>query len=232
MITLRPSNERGHANHGWLDTYHTFSFADYHDPAHMHFRALRVINEDRIAPAQGFGAHPHRDMEIITYVLDGALEHKDSTGGGGVIRPGTVQAMSAGTGVTHSEFNHSKTDEVHLLQIWIFPERKGLQPRYEEKTFAPESLKDTLRLIASRDGRDGAITVFQDVELFASKLGAGKSVEHQLKEGRHVWLQVARGALALNGAKLGAGDGAAVTQETALKITANEPSEFLLFDLA
>jgi redox-sensitive bicupin YhaK (pirin superfamily) len=232
MITIRPSNERGHANHGWLDTYHTFSFADYHDPAHVHFRTLRVINEDRVAPAQGFGTHPHRDMEIITYVLDGALEHKDSTGGGGVIRPGMVQAMSAGTGVTHSEFNHSKTDEVHLLQIWILPERKGLQPRYEEKTFAPDALKDTLRLIASRDGRDGAITVFQDVELFASRLGAGKSVEHKLGDGRHAWLQVARGALTLNNTKLRAGDGAAVTQETALKISANEPSEFLLFDLA
>jgi redox-sensitive bicupin YhaK (pirin superfamily) len=232
MVAIRPSNERGYANHGWLVTYHTFSFADYHDPKHVHFRALRVINEDRIAPAQGFGAHPHRDMEIITYVLEGALEHKDSTGGGGVIRPGILQAMSAGTGVTHSEFNHSKTAEAHLLQIWIFPERKGLQPRYEEKAIPPESLKDTLRLIASRDGRDGALTVFQDVELFASKLSAGKTAGHKLKAGRHAWLQVARGAVTLNGTNLSAGDGAAVSDEQSLTITAIQPSEFLLFDLA
>jgi quercetin 2,3-dioxygenase len=232
MITVRPGDERGHANHGWLDTHFTFSFADYYDPEHMGFRSLRVINEDIVEPAQGFGTHPHRDMEIITYVLEGALEHKDSLGTTGVIRPGEVQRITAGAGVQHSEFNHSETDSVHLLQIWILPEKKGLKPEYEQKKFDREALKGQLRLIAARDGRDGAVKVHQDVSLYAGALPTGGKVVHSLKPGRHAWLQVARGAVTLNGQSLRAGDGAAVSDEEHLEIAATKDAEVLLFDLA
>ncbi len=232
MITLRPSQERGHAQHGWLDSHHTFSFADYHDPKHMGFRALRVINEDRVEPGRGFGTHPHRDMEIISYVLGGALEHKDSMGTGSVIRPGDVQRMTAGTGVLHSEFNHSKTDQVHFLQIWILPERARLQPSYEQKSFSAEERKNTLRLIAARDGKDGAITVHQDVALYAGLLEPGASVEHALAPGRHAWVQVARGAIELNGKRLSTGDGASVSDEAALRLKGIDTAEVLVFDLA
>ena len=232
MITLRPSRERGHAQHGWLDSHHTFSFSDYHDPKHMGFRALRVINEDRVSPGSGFGTHPHRDMEIITYVLDGALEHKDSMGSGSVIRPGDVQRMTAGTGVTHSEFNHSKTAPVHFLQIWIVPERARLAPSYEEKQFPVADRANRLRLVASPDGRDGAVTVHQDVALYAGVLDAGASVTHTLAPGRHAWVQIARGAVDLGGKHLATGDGAALSDEPSVTLTAGEPSEILLFDLA
>ena len=232
MIRLRLSNARGHFDHGWLDTYHTFSFGDYHDPQWMGFRSLRVINEDRVAPGAGFGTHPHRDMEIITVVLEGALEHKDSLGSGSVIRPGDVQRMSAGTGIEHSEFNPSKTEPVHLLQVWILPERKGLKPSYEEKNFKPEEFCGKLRLIASRDGRDGSVTIHQDMELYSAKLDASQTVRHELKPLRHTWLQVARGKISLNGKiSLSAGDGVSISEEISLKILASESAEFLLFDL-
>jgi len=232
MIQVRRSADRGHVQHGWLDTFHTFSFDTYHDPAHMHFRALRVINEDRVAADAGFPTHPHRDMEIITYVLEGALEHKDSLGNGSVIRPGDGQRMSAGTGIRHSEANASKTDPVHLLQIWILPEKKGIEPGYEQKAFPPEEKRGRLRLIADRDSRDGAVTVHQDVALYASVLAPGEQVEHRLGPGRHAWLQVARGAVSLNGHKLDQGDGAAVSEEAKLAIRADRDAEVLLFDLA
>jgi redox-sensitive bicupin YhaK (pirin superfamily) len=232
MITIRPARERGHAEHGWLDSRHTFSFADYHDPAHMGFRALRVINEDRVAPGRGFGTHPHRDMEIISFVLDGALEHKDSMGTGSVIRPGDVQRMSAGTGVLHSEFNASKTAPVHFLQIWILPDRAGLPPSYEQKSFAAAERTNQLRLVASQGGRDGALTVHQDVALYAALLDAGASVRQPLARGRHAWIQVARGAVDLGGQRLSAGDGAAVRDEAEVVLRAEEAAEVLLFDLA
>ena len=229
MITIRSSQERGHASHGWLDTYHSFSFDTYYDPKHMGFRDLRVINEDRVAGGAGFPTHPHRDMAIVTYVLEGELEHKDSMGSGGVIRPGELQRMSAGTGVTHSEFNHSKTDPVHLLQVWILPKARGLRPSYEQKTV---NLQGGLHLIASPDGRAGSLTVNQDVEIHAGRLSANQQASHVLAAGRHGWIQVARGKLQVNGVDLAAGDGAAISEEAALKITALEPSELLLFDLA
>jgi redox-sensitive bicupin YhaK (pirin superfamily) len=232
MITVRPSRERGHAQHGWLDSRHTFSFADYHDPRHMGFRALRVINEDRVSPGQGFGTHPHRDMEIISYVLEGGLEHKDSLGTGSVIRPGDVQRMSAGTGVLHSEFNASSTAPVHFLQIWIVPEARGLSPSYEQKSFAPEERANRLRLVAGRDGREGALTVHQDVSLYAGLLDAGTTLTHPLGPGRHAWVQVARGAVDLGGRPLAAGDGAALSDEPGLSLRATEPAELLVFDLA
>ncbi len=232
MIRVRRSAERGHFDHGWLDTYHTFSFAEYHDAAHMGFRKLRVINEDRVAPGKGFGTHGHRDMEILTYILQGALEHKDSMGNGSVIRPGDVQRMSAGTGVTHSEFNASKAEPVHLLQIWILPERANLKPGYEQNTFTPEERSNRLRLVASGDPRDGAVRIHQDADVFASILDPGKEVRHALRAGRHAWVQVARGAVKLNGQALSAGDGAAVGGEDALRVAASAPSEVLLFDLA
>jgi redox-sensitive bicupin YhaK (pirin superfamily) len=232
MIIKRPSDERGHANYGWLDTYHTFSFADYYDPDSMGFRALRVINEDTVQPGRGFGTHPHRDMEIVTYILEGALEHRDSMGSGSVIRPGDVQRMSAGTGVTHSEFNHSKTDLVHLLQIWILPERGGLTPEYEERMFPREEREGRLWLIASPDGRDGSLTIHQDVSLYASIVAANGALRHALAPGRYAWLQVARGDVTLNGTALQAGDGAAVAEESVVEIAATTPAEFLLFDLA
>ena len=232
MITIRPAAERGHFDHGWLDTSHTFSFASYHDPRHMGFRALRVINEDRVQPGEGFGTHAHRDMEILTWVLEGALEHKDSMGNGSVIRPGDIQRMSAGTGVTHSEFNPSREAPVHLLQIWLLPNQRGLPPSYEEKRFPPEALRGRLALIAAGDGRQGAVTIHQDADLWTARLGPGESVRHDLKPGRHAWLQVARGAVSLGGMPLGAGDGAALTDERTLEISATAPAEVLLFDLA
>ncbi len=237
MITIRPAEERGHAQHGWLESWHTFSFADYHDPAHMGFRALRVINEDRVQPGAGFPTHPHRDMEIVTYILEGALEHKDSMGTGSVIRPGEVQRMSAGTGVTHSELNASRTQLVHLLQIWIVPERPGLRPEYEQKEFPAAERRGRLRLIGARDGADGAVTIHQDVRLYGTLLAPGERVSHALAPGRHAWVQVARGDVRLNGTPLMAGDGAAVDDERTLELV-GEPAptggvgEVLLFDLA
>ena len=234
MIQVRRAKERGHANHGWLDTYHTFSFADYYDPRFMGFRSLRVINEDWVKPGYGFPTHPHRDMEIITYVLEGSLEHKDSMGTGSVIRPGEVQKMSAGTGVRHSEFNHSDKEPVHLYQIWIMPEKEGIKPMYEQKTIPAEERTGKLRLIASPNGNgNGAVKLYQNAELFTTELGAGESVEHQLAPGRYAWVQVARGSVLLNGQELKAGDGAAVAQATALQLAAGKDgAEALLFDLA
>lgn len=232
MITLRASNERGHANHGWLDSHHTFSFANYYDPQHMGFRALRVINEDQVAPGQGFGTHSHRDMEILSYVLDGALEHKDSLGTGSVIRPGDVQRMSAGSGVAHSEFNASTVEPVHFLQIWIQPAVQGIAPSYEQKFFTPAEKQGRLRLIVAPDGRDGALTIHQDVELYAALLAPEEVVTHPLKPGRHAWVQVVRGAVQVADRPLAAGDGAAVSGSDNLEIRAVEDSEFLLFDLA
>jgi hypothetical protein len=227
MLHLRKSNDRGHANHGWLDSWHTFSFADYHDPQHVSFSALRVINEDRVAPGEGFPTHPHRDMEIITYVLEGALEHKDSLGTGSVIRPGEVQRMSAGTGIRHSEFNHSQTEPVHFLQIWILPDRQGVKPGYEQKRIG---LDGQLRLVASPDGHDGSVTIHQDARVYAARLN-GSEVTHTLASGRRAWLQVARGAVKLNGTTLQAGDGAGIENETALRLAADGSAEVLLFDL-
>jgi redox-sensitive bicupin YhaK (pirin superfamily) len=232
MIRLRRSADRGHFDHGWLDTRHTFSFADYDDPAHRGFRQLRVINEDRVQPGQGFGTHFHRDMEILSYVLEGALEHRDSLGTGSVIRPGEVQRMTAGTGVRHSEFNPSSSEPVHFLQIWIFPERRGLAPGYEQKAFPAESRRGTLRLIASRDGRDGSLTIHQDAAVYASLLSAGERVERAIAPGRHGWLQVARGTVRLGGQELFAGDGAAVSEETRVAVEGVSDAEVLLFDLA
>jgi redox-sensitive bicupin YhaK (pirin superfamily) len=232
MITPRKAAERGHADHGWLDTRHTFSFADYHDPRHMGFRSLRVLNEDRVAGGAGFPPHPHRDMEILSYVLAGGLEHRDSMGTGSVIRPGEVQRMSAGTGVTHSEFNTSRDEPVHFLQVWLLPERRGLRPGYEQKRFAPADRPGRLCLVAARDGRDGALTIHLDADVHAAVLAAGGSVTHALAAGRGAWLQVARGQVRLNGLELAAGDGAAVEDEPALLVEAVAPSEILLFDLA
>ncbi len=231
MIVKRPAAERGHFDHGWLDTSHTFSFADYHDPAHMGFRALRVINEDRVAAGQGFGAHSHRDMEIITYVLDGALAHADSIGNRSTIVPGDVQRMSAGTGITHSEFNARQDEPVHLLQIWLLPDRRGLAPGYEQKAIPESEERGVLRLLASRDGRDGTVTIHQDVDLYASRLEPGERVKHALADGRHAWLQMVRGRIEVNGTPLAAGDGAAVSAESALEMVAQESAHFLLFDL-
>ncbi len=232
MIRVRRAGERGHFDHGWLDTSHTFSFAAYHDPAHMGFRALRVINDDTVAPGTGFGAHAHRDMEILTYVLEGALAHRDSMGNGSVIRPGNVQRMSAGTGVTHAEFNASDAEPVHFLQIWILPDRSGLPPSYEEKEFAREDKRGALRLIAAPDGRDGAATIHQDARVYASVLEPGERLTHRLPPGRHAWLHVVAGALGLDEVALAGGDGAAISDEPALSLTATAPSELLLFDLA
>jgi len=231
MITVRRAGDRGHENYGWLDTQHTFSFGEYHDPKHMGFRSLRVINEDRVKPESGFGTHSHRDMEIVSYVLSGELGHKDSMGTGSVIRPGDVQRMSAGTGVTHSEWNHSKTEFVHFLQIWILPERRGIAPSYEQKTIPESETQNRLRLVASPDGRDGSVTIHQDAQLHVARLDAGQELSQALAAGRHAWVQVARGAVELNGTALAAGDGAAVSDERALAIRAGEDAEILLFDL-
>jgi redox-sensitive bicupin YhaK (pirin superfamily) len=232
MIQIRRAAERGHFDHGWLDTYHTFSFADYHDPRHMGFRSLRVVNEDHVAPGQGFGTHSHRDMEIVSYVLEGALAHKDSMGNGSVIVPGDVQYMSAGTGVRHSEFNASKADTTHFVQIWILPDRNGCAPRYDQKRFEEKEKLGRLRLVASPDGQDGSIALRRDVKLYASVLEPGQSVSLDLQNGRHAWVQVLRGKLGANGHELSAGDGLAVSSEPRVTLAAGEKSELLLFDLA
>ncbi len=232
MIKIRKSNERGHANHGWLEAKHSFSFADYYDPDHMGFRVLRVINEDKIAGGAGFGTHPHRDMEIVTYVLEGALEHKDSMGTGSVIRAGEIQYMSAGSGVEHSEFNHSKTEKAHLLQIWILPSEKGAKPRYDQKHFTPEEKRGKLKLLASSDGREGSVAIRQNASIYASILNPGESTRLDLAKGRHAWIQAAKGGVEVNGKILEQGDGAVVSDETTLTFkgtTSN--SEFLVFDL-
>jgi len=232
MITVRPSAERGRSELGWLSSRHTFSFADYLDPRHMGFRSLRVINEDRVQPGAGFPTHGHRDMEIVTYVAEGVLEHKDSMGNGSVIRPGEVQRMTAGTGVTHSEYNPSRTEPVRLLQIWILPERQGLAPGYEQRTFPAAEMQGRLRVVASRDGRESSVTLHQDARILAARLAPGEEIVHSFAPGRHAWVQVVRGALALDGTVLAAGDGAAVSDETRLALAAHAPSELLLFDLA
>lgn len=231
MITLRPSDERGRADHGWLQSRHSFSFADYHDPRHMGFRHLRVINEDRVAPGRGFGTHPHHDMEIISYVLDGAMEHRDSLGTGSIIRPGEVQRMTAGTGVTHSEFNHSKSAPLHFLQIWIIPERRGLAPGYEQKRFDLDTDRGRLHLVASPKGGD-AVRLHQDVSLYAARLDPGAGITHRFSAGRHGWLQLIDGELRANDLTLSPGDGAAISQEEHLHLEATAPAHFLLFDLA
>jgi quercetin 2,3-dioxygenase len=230
MITVRPSKERGHANHGWLDSHHTFSFADYHDPAHMGFRTLRVINEDRVAPKAGFGTHPHRDMEIITYVLSGEIEHRDSMGTIGVLHAGEVQRMTAGKGVQHSEMNPS-TDPLHFLQIWILPEEKGLKPSYEQKAFSDEERRGRFRLVVSRDGREGSLSLHQDAAIFSTLLSPNQNATHALAAGRHAWCQIAKGAGTLNGLPVEAGDGVAISNEAQLILTASTPLEALLFDL-
>ena len=232
MIVRRPSEERGLADHGWLKSRHTFSFADYYDPAHMGFRGLRVINEDRVQPGQGFGTHPHRDMEIISYVLDGELAHRDNMGTGSVIRPGDVQRMSAGTGVLHSEMNPSATNPVHFFQIWLLPARRGISPGYEQKTFDRAEKQGRLLLVAAKDGRQGAITVHADVDLYAGLLSAGGRATLDLERGGHAWVQVASGDVTVNGQVLKAGDGAAVSDEATLDVRASSDAEVLVFDLA
>lgn len=232
MIKIRRANERGHANYGWLDTYHTFSFNTYYDPRFMGFRTLRVINEDRVAAGEGFGTHGHANMEIITYVTEGALAHKDSTGGEETLRPHEVQRMTAGTGIRHSEFNPSDAESTHLYQIWILPETEGLTPGYEQTYFAPEEKQGKLRLVASRAGTDGSVKINQDVSLYGSILATGEEVSHNLAENRHGWIQVVKGSLEINGESLKASDGAAISDERELKIKALEDeTEFLLFDL-
>ncbi len=232
MIRIRKSDDRGHANHGWLDTHFTFSFADYYDPKHVHFRTLRVMNDDRVAGGGGIPMHPHRDMEIVTYVLEGALAHRDSMGNGSVIKPGDIQYMSAGTGVTHSEFNASKTEPVHLYQIWMFPEQQGLKPLYGQKHFSDAEKRGKLRLLVSPDGRDGSVKIRQDNDLYATVLGAGETVKHELKPDRHAYVQVARGSVTLNGKQLDEGDGAAISNEKAVELKGEKDAEVLLFDLA
>jgi len=232
MLNVIHSDSRGGADHGWLKAKHTFSFAEYYDPERVNFGALRVINEDRIAPAQGFGMHPHRDMEIVTYVISGAIEHKDSMGNGTVIRAGEIQRMTAGTGVLHSEFNQSQDEELHLLQIWIFPEKQNLEPGYEQKLFPQDEKRNRLRLVGSRDGRDGSLTIHQDVELFASIVDAGHSVSLTDVGQRRVFVQVVSGRLEVNGAQLAAGDGLQIEGEASVTLTAIDEAEFLLFNLA
>jgi len=232
VIKLRPAHERGHIDNGWLDTYHTFSFNSYYDPAWTSYRTLRVINDDRVQPGEGFGMHPHRDMEIITYILGGALEHKDSMGSGSVIRPGDVQRMSAGTGIMHSEFNPSDEEPVHLLQIWMFPNREGLTPEYEQKRFERADRLNRLRLIASPDGAEGSVTIHQDARIYATVLESSRSVTLSADNGRHFWLHVARGKADLNGLKLSSGDGVAISDEKQICLAAAAESEILIFDLA
>ena len=230
-IRVRQAAERGHAKYDWLDTWHTFSFDTYYDPAHMGFRALRVINEDRVQPGTGFGMHGHRDMEIITYVLEGALEHRDSLGTGSVLPPGEFQRMSAGTGIRHSEFNPSRTEPVHLYQIWLLPNEEGLQPSYEQKSFSEAERQGRLRLVASPDAQDGSLLIHQDARVYLSTLNADQEIRQNLQPGRHAWLQVLRGAVELNGQALATSDGAAVSNDTSLVIWATEPAEVMLFDL-
>jgi redox-sensitive bicupin YhaK (pirin superfamily) len=231
MLEIRKSTERGHANHGWLDSHHTFSFADYHDPQQMGFSVLRVINEDRVEPGAGFPTHGHRDMEIVSYVLDGALEHKDNMGNGSVIRPGDVQRMSAGTGVRHSEYNASNNERVHFLQIWILPKATGIAPGYEQKHFTPTELDGRLRVVASPDGREGSVTIHQDAYLYASRIANGAQVAHAMAPGRRAYVHVARGSVAINGTPLAAGDGARIENETRITLGNADGAEVLLFDL-
>jgi len=232
MINIRKSNERGHADHGWLNTRFSFSFADYYDPKHVEFRTLRVMNDDRVAGGGGFPTHPHRDMEIVTYVLEGALQHKDSMGNGSVIKPGDVQYMSAGTGVAHSEFNASETEPVHLYQIWMFPDKNGYKPAYDQKNFSDDEKRGKLRLLVSPDGRDGSVKIRQNNELYATVLGDGDRVQHELKPERHAYVQVAKGSVKLNGTTLETGDGAAISAEKTLELTGVKDAEVLVFDLA
>ena len=231
MIKIRKSRDRGHFDHGWLETYHTFSFADYYDPNHMAFRTLRVINEDYVKPGEGFGTHSHRDMEIVTFILEGALEHKDSMGNTSVIRPGEIQRMTAGAGVTHSEFNSSKKERVHLLQIWILPNQKGLEPSYEQQVIEPKKKTNRLALIASPDSGESSVKIHQDALVYAASLGEGNSVNYKPGRARGVWIQVAKGSLFLGDQKLDAGDGAAIEGEPSIRIQSSQKSEFLLFDL-
>ncbi|MCK6439127.1 MAG: pirin family protein [Planctomycetes bacterium] len=232
MLTIRPASERGHADHGWLDTWHTFSFADYYDPAHMGFRALRVINDDVIGPGAGFGTHPHRDMEIVTYVLSGGLKHRDSMGHVEVIHAGEMQRMTAGTGVEHSEFNASETESTHLLQIWIHPHTRGLKPEYEQKIFTDAEKRGKLRLVVSPDGRDGSMMIHQDASIHAAILRKGDNVKHSIAPGRHAWIQVARGSVILDGERLTAGDGVAISDTKEVRLSGVDDGEALLFDLA
>ena len=232
MITVRKAGQRGHAEHGWLDSWHTFSFADYYDPEHMGFRSLRVINEDRVAPGKGFPTHPHRDMEIVTYVLDGALEHKDSMGNGSVMRSGDVQRMTAGTGVTHSEYNGSRDEPVHFLQIWIMPESRNLQPGYEQKNFSRQDRQGKFKVVAARDGAGGAVVEHQDLKLLAGLFAEGEQAKYALVPGRHAWLHVARGKVRVSGVELEAGDALQVSDEAELELTGVRDAEVLLFDLS
>jgi redox-sensitive bicupin YhaK (pirin superfamily) len=232
MLTLRKAADRGHADHGWLNTYHTFSFSTYRDPQHVHFRALRVMNEDFVAPGQGFGTHPHDNMEIVTYVLEGALEHRDSMGNGEVLRPGEFQRMSAGTGITHSEFNPSPTEPVHLYQIWLFPAERDVEPSYEQKRFDEAGRENRLQLVASPGADEGSLRINQDARIYLANLDGGQTVRHELAPGRHAWLQVLRGNVTLNGEDLKTSDGAALSDEPQLTITATGPAEVMLFDLA
>jgi redox-sensitive bicupin YhaK (pirin superfamily) len=232
MITVRPGNERGHFDHDWLNTYHTFSFSGYRDPRHMGFRSLRVMNEDFVAPGQGFGTHPHDNMEIVTYVLEGALEHRDSMGNGEVLRPGEFQRISAGTGITHSEFNPSANEPVHLYQIWLFPERRGITPSYEQKRFIEEERHNRLRLVASPDAADGSLLIHQDARILLGSLDANREVTHTLGSNRHAWVQMLRGTAEVNGRKLTAGDGAALSDEANVTLKAQTDAEVMLFDLS
>ncbi len=231
MVRVRRGMERGHFDHGWLNTYHTFSFAGYQDRAQMGFRSLRVMNEDWIAPGRGFGAHPHENMEIVTYVLSGELAHKDSLGTGSTIRPGELQRMTAGTGIVHSEFNPSMREPVHLYQIWMYPERAGLEPSYEQKAFPEEERRGRLRLVASPDGRDGSLSIRQDARLYLALMEGGEEISHELGPGRYAWVQVLRGEVALGELALSAGDGAAIAEEPGLRIQAGGQAEVLVFDL-
>lgn len=231
MFEIRRAGERGTAQFGWLDSRHTFSFGQYHDPRHMGFGPLRVINEDRVQPGQGFDTHGHRDMEIISYVLEGALEHKDSLGNGSVMRPGDVQRMTAGTGVRHSEFNHSKSELVHFLQIWVLPESEGLEPGYEQKTFSEADKRGALRLIGSREGREGSVTIHQDVDVYAACLGEADEVTHRLAAGRRAWVQLARGRAEVNGTPLEAGDGVGLADQSLVALRGVSEAEVLLFDM-
>jgi redox-sensitive bicupin YhaK (pirin superfamily) len=231
MMTIRKAADRGHANHGWLDSFHTFSFADYYDPDHMGFRALRVINDDRVKGGNGFGAHPHKDMEIISYVLEGGLAHKDSTGTDGVIRPGDVQRMSAGTGVVHSEFNASKTDTAHFLQIWLLPEKRGIKPSYEQKAFGAADKRGKLKLVAAKDATDGSMTIHTDAKVYAGLFDKGESATLELAPGRFAWIQVARGKVKVNGTELGEGDGVQVSDESRISIEGVADGEVIAFDL-
>ena len=231
MIKVRKANERGHADHGWLNTYHTFSFASYHDPNQMGFRSLRVMNEDRVAPGKGFGEHMHKNMEIVSYVLDGALEHKDSMGNGEVLTPGEFQRMSAGTGITHSEFNPSSTEPTHFYQIWLLPEREGISPSYEQKRFDDSRVQDRFCLVASPDGEEESLTIHQDVRVYLAKFAANKRLLFDIVSERHAWVQVLRGSVSLNGTILGVSDGAAVSHELSLTFESAEDTELMLFDL-